>query len=392
MEDTHPWICFRLDLGRIEAPTWLALGQCVSKIEHMMGTPLMPSVAEEMRRTLISRGIQGTAAIEGNTLDVEQVRRRIDDDLELPESQEYLGVEIDNLMAAYGLIPEVIVADAPDPFTEERICEYNRVVLEGLELDPGVVPGEYSSKQHGVGNYRAPSPTRIRELMPEFVEWLNDGAAWEPPPNVPPLAVTILKAVTAHLYLAWIHPFGDGNGRTARLLEAEVLARGGVPGLSYHLLADHYNRTRVRYYQRLAATSRDDKGEPHVFIEYAIQGYADGLRAQIRRIKTQHREVVWRDYVHDLFRGDDRKVALRQRRLAMDLAEMQEPVEKGDLRRISQRVNESYHGLGPKAVSRDVSALMKLGLIEKTPDGFVAALHTLNAFVPAWRDDSIEAK
>ena len=76
MPDTHPWICFRLDLGRIEVPTWLALGQCVSKIEHMMGTPLMPSVAEEMRRTLISRGIQGTAAIEGNTLDVEQVLYR----------------------------------------------------------------------------------------------------------------------------------------------------------------------------------------------------------------------------------------------------------------------------------------------------------------------------
>lgn len=390
MSDTHPWICFRLDLGRIQAPTWLALGQCVSKIEHMMGTPLMPRVAEEMRRTLISKGIQGTAAIEGNTLDVEQVRRRIDDDLELPESQEYLGVEIDNLMAAYALVPEVILADAPDPLTEGRICEYNRVVLDGLEVDPGVAPGEYSSKPHGVGNYRAPSPTRIRELMPEFVEWLNDEAAWEPPPDIHPLAVTILKAVTAHLYLAWIHPFGDGNGRTARLLEAEVLARGGVPGLSYHLLADHYNRTRVRYYGRLAATSRDGKGDPHLFIEYAIQGYLDGLRGQIQRIKAQHREVVWRDYVHDLFRGDDRKVALRQKRLAMDLAEMHEPVEKGNLPRISQRVSDSYHGLGPKAVTRDVRALMELGLIEKTPDGFVAALNTLNAFVPAWRDDSNE--
>ncbi|WP_433223897.1 Fic family protein [Dactylosporangium sp. CS-047395] len=42
-----------------------------------------------------------------------------------------------------------------------------------------------------------------------------------------PLAM--IKAMLAHLYLAWIHPFGDGNGRTARLIESQLLLQAGVP-------------------------------------------------------------------------------------------------------------------------------------------------------------------
>jgi Fic family protein len=41
----------------------------------------------------------------------------------------------------------------------------------------------------------------------------------------------ILKAILAHLCLAWIHPFGDGNGRTARLVEFQILIFPGCPRL-----------------------------------------------------------------------------------------------------------------------------------------------------------------
>ena len=49
------------------------------------------------------------------------------------------------------------------------------------------------------------------------------------------MAEGILKATLAHLYIAWIHPFGDGNGRTARLVEFMLLSRAGVPSPSAHL-------------------------------------------------------------------------------------------------------------------------------------------------------------
>ncbi len=67
-------------------------------------------------------------------------------------------------------------------------------------------------------------------------------------------AVTVAKAVLAHLYIAWIHPFADGNGRTARLVEFQILAQSGlIPLPAANLLRDHYNKTRDRYYAELRA-------------------------------------------------------------------------------------------------------------------------------------------
>src|SRR3954471_974864 len=79
----------------------------------------------------------------------------------------------------------------------------------------------------------------------------------------------ILKAVLAHLYIAWIHPFGDGNGRTARLIEFELMVRAGVPLPAAHLLSDHYNRTRAVYYIELDKTSHGHF-ELEPFVRYAL--------------------------------------------------------------------------------------------------------------------------
>lgn len=67
--------------------------------------------------------------------------------------------------------------------------------------------------------------------------------------------MAILKAIAAHLYLAWIHPF-DGNGRTARLMELRLLLAAGVTTPATHLLSNHYNLTRGEYYRQLDAASR----------------------------------------------------------------------------------------------------------------------------------------
>ena len=117
-----------------------------------------------------------------------------------------------------------------------------------------------------------------------------------------------------------------------------MLARGGVPDVSYHLLSDHYNRTRTGYYRRLAETSASPSGRPEVFIEYAMSGLVDGLRQQVGQIRSQHRE-----------------------RLAMDLVMAPEPVPKLQLRTLSEPVASSYKGKTEKTVTRDVNELSKMG-------------------------------
>ena len=102
------------------------------------------------------------------------------------------------------------------------------------------------------------------------------------------MAEGILKATLAHLYIAWIHPYGDGNGRTARLVEFMLLARAGIPFPSAHLMSSHFNLTRNRYYRELDRSSRvsgrgggNDRGDAFGFVEDAVQGFVDGLADQM---------------------------------------------------------------------------------------------------------------
>ncbi len=61
------------------------------------------------------------------------------------------------------------------------------------------------------------------------------------------IATGVLKAIVAHLYIAWIHPFGDGNGRTARMVEFKICLSSGIAVPAGHLLSNHYNETREAY-------------------------------------------------------------------------------------------------------------------------------------------------
>jgi Fic family protein len=355
---THPWISFRMDLARLLPAHWVLLGECSSKIEHVVGTPLDPSLARELNTAYVSKGVHGSAAIEGNTLTEEQVELRLRGELDLPPSQEYLGREIDNLSRAYQRIIAGIADADRDRVSEAGIRELNRLVLDDLPADEDVVPGEYARCRHG-------------EV------WESECGA--------PFAMPLLRAIVAHLYVAWIHPFGDSNGRTARLVEADLLARCGVPEMSCHILATHYNKTRGEYYRVLARTSATPAGDPMAFIDYALQGLVDGLRQQVRQIREQHRAVVWRDFVYQKFRGRDSPRYSRMRRLALDLATQPQPVPRARLWLITDEVATAYMGRTPKTLTRDIRELLGQGLIRRVGPGFVANLEEIEAFVPLAR-------
>jgi Fic family protein len=110
-----------------------------------------------------------------------------------------------------------------------------------------------------VGNvYRGAPAEDCEHLLERLCEWLN-GQDFTPREGMDAI-YAILKAVVAHLYLAWTHPFGDGNGRTARLIEFHILLSAGVPSPAAHLFSNHYNLTRAEYYRQLdrASKSGDD--------------------------------------------------------------------------------------------------------------------------------------
>ncbi len=123
----------------------------------------------------------------------------------------------------------------------------NAMVLDGLDVEPEVKPGQVRTHSVTVGPYRAPDWEKCDELLGQLCDWLSSSQfAGLDEMRVP---TAIIKASLAHLYLAWIHPFGDGNGRTARLCEYIVLVTSGVPTSAAHLISNHCNRTRDQYYE-----------------------------------------------------------------------------------------------------------------------------------------------
>lgn len=180
-----------------------------------------------------------------------------------------------------------------------------------------------------MGRYLGAPAEDCRYLLERLCVWLED-ADFTPQPGLE-LVYAILKAIVAHVYLAWIHPFGDGNGRTARLMEFQILVVAGVPTPAAHLLSNYYNQTRAEYYRQLDAASRSG-GNLVAFTEYAVQGFVDALRSQIEMIREQ----------------------------------------------------PAYARRSSRVLYRDVTELVRRDLVERTPAGVRAKKELILAFLP-WR-------
>lgn len=379
-ETTHPWIKFAADYRHLAYTTWIRLGEVQSKCEHIANVPLLPAVADHLHELYLAKGVLATTAIEGNTLTEEQVRQRIEGTLSLPPSQEYLGKEVDNVLAACNLIGQWVFAEKITQLTVQNIKEFNRLVLADLPLNEGVVPGEIRPHAVTVGRYLGAPAEDCEYLLERFCTWLNEMTTTEKDH----MLFGILKAIYAHVYFAWIHPFADGNGRTARLIEFQILLSSGVPTAAAHLLSNHYNLTRTEYYRQLERTSTHEYGIDD-FISYALQGLVDGLREQINVIRSQQLIVHWRDYVYDYFRDKETVTARRQRRLVLDMTTKYDegalPLDK--IRHVSTRIAEEYAGKKDKTVQRDLEALVKAGLLKRMKKGYRANLSLMLAFRPS---------
>lgn len=391
-EQTHPWLTFKLDMGRASAQLWMLLGEARSKIEHIADSPLNPTVSDQLLRVFLAKGILATTAIEGNTLSEEEALQLVEGTLKLPPSQQYLGVEMENILAAFNQIKNELMQGTYVAVTPTRILDFNRMVLSGLDLDAGVVPGELRTGSAVVGPYKAVPAEDCEYLLGALCDWL--ATAFEPPEPDLRMPYEILKAIMAHLYLVWIHPFADGNGRTARLMELQILLAAEAPAPTTHLLSNHYNLTRAAYYRHLHLASQGDHGDPLAFIDYAVRGFVDGLREQLTLINEQQFRDRWEQFIYETF-GELRTDADRRRlRLALELSKTPGSVPQGEVRRLSPELAEAYAGT-KRVVPRDLNELQRMGLIERVNGHVRARSEQVLGFLPECAnrnlDDTSEA-
>jgi Fic family protein len=381
---THPWLSFQLDLKRCPPTMWMALGEAQSKCQHLAGVALKPSVAIQLHRMYLAKGVHATTAIEGNTLTEEQVAERILQRSEgvstVPESQKYLETEVDNVLDLCDSISIQCADDGFIPITVDDVKSYNSMLLHDLEHEDHVVPGSVRTTSVGVNDYRGPEFRECEHLLGELCTWLN-GPDFQPPNDWLRIGYGIIKAVIAHLYLAWIHAFGDGNGRTARVVEVRFLMEAGVPSSAAHLLSNHYNLTRTEYYRKLSHASKSG-GDVTEFLRYSVDGFLDQLREQLKLVKQYQWDTAWENYIYELFGNDKSLADKRQIKLLLGLSARNEWVEKSELKRLDVDLAAEYAMKTSRTISRDINRLAEQNLIISQGSKVRANKSLILAFLP----------
>jgi len=369
---------------RLDEETFFMLGQCESIIQAISSAPITPEYRRQLLVVSLRKGARATTAIEGNTLSEEEVSR-IDEGKNLPPSKEYLQIEVKNVIDALNNIrSEVITDNKTFALSPELIERFNYFVGKNLGDHFQSIPGKFRATGHNVvvGKYRPPAGEDVVPLMIRFCEWMKESFRYEEGKQSFPEQV--IQAIVAHIYIAMIHPFGDGNGRTARLIEFYILLRAGLPDIASHILSNHYNDTRQEYYRHLDLCVRGrDLSD---FVRYAIQGFRDGLKGVLDIVQKNLLEMSWHKFIYDVLdskkaKGKTRAIVKRQRTLALQF-----PVERwntpNDLIAGSGILAKEYATLSAATLMRDIAELEKLGLIVKDKDNYKGNIEIMHGYMP----------
>ncbi|RPH49073.1 MAG: Fic family protein [Desulfobacteraceae bacterium] len=368
----------------LDDETNFMLGQSESIVHAISSAPIKPEYRKQLLSVSLRKGARATTAIEGNTLSEEEVSR-IDEGENLPPSKEYLQIEVKNIIDALNQIrTEVISEEKAFILSPELIERFNYFVGRNLGDHFQGIPGKFRVSGHNVvvGTYRPPPGEQVTILMTRFCEWMKESFRYEE--GKQSFSDQVPQAIVAHVYIAMIHPFGDGNGRTARLIEFYILLRAGLPDMASHILSNHYNDTRQEYYRQLdlCVRARDLSG----FIKYAILGFRDGLKGVFDIVQMNLLEMSWHKLIYDVLdskkaTGKTRAIVKRRRTLALQF-----PVDKwntpDDLVMSSGILAKEYVRLSPTTLMRDFAELERLELIVKDKDKYKGNIEIMRGYMP----------
>jgi Fic family protein len=175
----------------------------------------------------------------------------------------------------------------------------------------------------------------------------------------------LIQALGAHYHLAAMHPFLDGNGRTARALEALMLQRAGLRETSFIAMSNFYYEEKSRYLAALADV-RQREHDLTTFLLFGLEGVASQGRRVLFEIQHNIAKALFRGFAMELYNRleSPRKRPLAQRQLAI----LERLLEEGpvDAARFVRAIAPSYRTLKApwKALARDLDHLIELEAIE----------------------------
>lgn len=231
---------------------------------------LVPKWEAKLRRHALLRNTHSSTAIEGNKLTLEQVEAlAAGKDIAAAKKDKQ---EVLNYLEALGRIPKLA---EKGKIRSADLLNIHRIATKDVMQNSGD-SGVFRNRQVFVGKrifdgtgfkeeveYMPPKTEEVPGLVDEFLGWLNLDKTWEINP--------VLLAGIAHYEIARIHPFIDGNGRTARLLATLMLYLSGFDHRRIFALDDYYDRDRKSYYAALK-TAQINNGNITQWLEYFTTG------------------------------------------------------------------------------------------------------------------------
>jgi Fic family protein len=231
-----------------------------------------------LRRSTLARAIQGSNSIEGYSATLDEALAAVADETTSdPRTQTWQAIR------GYRNALTYIAQAAQDPDFEysKQLLKSLHFMMIGHEL--AKLPGQWRSgaiyvvdERSGETVYEGPDAELINALIDELIAYLKTETR-EP---------STVKAALAHLNLAMIHPFKDGNGRMARALQTLVMARDGLLHPVFSSIEEWLGRNTREYYDILALTGHgawNPKRSAQAWLRFCLKAHYQQAATLIRR-------------------------------------------------------------------------------------------------------------
>jgi len=283
-----------------------------------------------------------TTHIEGTRLTLAQSERLLAGE-RVPDADPEDARELLNYRDAFELVAGYL--GSGEPVTEGLVREIHKRLVSGVRGD-SVAPGEYRRVQNYVVNsatgeviYTPPPAHEVQPLMAEMVAWLDAEREMN----------AVLVVGIAQFRLVHIHPFLDGNGRTARLLSTLCLYKTGYDFKRLFTISEFYDRNRPAYYRAIQSV-RDRGMDLTVWLEYLTEG----LATQMREVQERGERVISLDFLARKHRLSERQRSALNRAL-----------EHGGL--TIQDSEALCPGVNRRTLQRELKAMVDKGIL--APEG-----------------------
>lgn len=212
--------------------------------------PFPEHTLKSIRKKLLLEWTYNSNAIEGNTLTLMETKVVLEG---ITVGGKTLREHLETVNHREAIFYVEDIVENEDEFTEWQIKNIHRLILKGID---DKYAGSYRDQKVIISgaNHTPTEPFLIRDEMERFIDWYNDEGQ---------RLHTVERAALVHIIFVDIHPFLDGNGRTARLLLNLELMKSGYPPVVIK------NQNRLRYYNALdkAHTTNDNEDFIRIIVE-----------------------------------------------------------------------------------------------------------------------------